>query len=151
MSRQLPGFSLQYIRQNERVLDLVMLVVSMVIVGRASRNVSMQRLIVGALGKSQMFSRAAARLLFPNQRLQRWCFDVELIYLADKLDIPVCEVAVNWTEIPGRVLFTGLSFVHQVLMQLHSGILGRSGSLFLIQTDCMACATFTSLQGEPSQ
>eukprot|EP00884_Botryococcus_braunii_P005223 jgi/Botrbrau1/14701/Bobra.0108s0054.2 len=49
----------------------------------------------------KMFSRPAARLLFPNQRLQRWCFDVELIFLADKLGIPVCEVAVNWTEIPG--------------------------------------------------
>ena len=50
----------------------------------------------------QLFSRSAAQMLYGNQRLQRWCFDVELLYLAQKLSIPVSEVAVTWTEIPGR-------------------------------------------------
>ena len=36
-----------------------------------------------------------------NQRLERWCFDVELIYLAQQLQIPVEEVQVHWTEVPG--------------------------------------------------
>ena len=30
----------------------------------------------------KLFTRAAARVLFGNQRLQRWCFDVELVHLA---------------------------------------------------------------------
>ncbi|KAK9813146.1 hypothetical protein WJX72_009856 [[Myrmecia] bisecta] len=49
----------------------------------------------------KLFTRRAARTLFTNQRLQRWCFDVELIYLAKRLGIPIAETAVNWTEIPG--------------------------------------------------
>ena len=49
----------------------------------------------------QLFTRRAAQALFPNQRLQRWCFDVELLFLAARLRIPVAETAVTWTEIPG--------------------------------------------------
>lgn len=50
----------------------------------------------------QLFTRRAARVLYANQRLQRWCFDVELIYLAQRLRIPVVEASVNWTEIAGE-------------------------------------------------
>ncbi len=49
----------------------------------------------------KLFTRRAAGVVFNNQRLQRWCFDVELIYLAHSLGIPVSEVSVQWTEIPG--------------------------------------------------
>eukprot|EP00955_Chlamydomonas_euryale_P117234 366462-Chlamydomonas_euryale.AAC.19 len=49
----------------------------------------------------KLFTRPAAALLFGNQRLQRWCFDVELLYLAEQLDVPVAEVPVSWTEMPG--------------------------------------------------
>ncbi|KAK9794341.1 hypothetical protein WJX73_005618 [Symbiochloris irregularis] len=49
----------------------------------------------------KLFTREAAQLLYGNQRLQRWCFDVELLFLASRLGIPVAEVAVAWTEIPG--------------------------------------------------
>jgi dolichyl-phosphate beta-glucosyltransferase len=40
----------------------------------------------------QLFTRRAAALLAANQRLQRWCFDVELVWLADQLSIPTTEV-----------------------------------------------------------
>ena len=43
----------------------------------------------------KMFSRHAAALLYSNQRLQRWCFDVELLYLCSRLRIPVKEVQVG--------------------------------------------------------
>jgi len=72
----------------------------------------------------KLFTRSAARVLFGNQRLQRWCFDVELVHLAtSRLEsenesgekssgggsvgslktsaVPLAEVAVNWQEIPG--------------------------------------------------
>lgn len=49
----------------------------------------------------QLFTRRAARVLYSNQRLQRWCFDVELLFLAQHLGVPVVEASVNWTEIPG--------------------------------------------------
>ena len=49
----------------------------------------------------KLFTRATARLLFPNQRLQRWAFDVELVRLAQVFGVPMAEVQVTWTEIPG--------------------------------------------------
>lgn len=52
----------------------------------------------------KLLSRAAARAMVPNQRLQRWAFDVELVALAQRLAIPSVEVQVTWTEIPGSKL-----------------------------------------------
>lgn len=49
----------------------------------------------------KLYSRQAAKHIFSNQRLQRWCFDVEHVLLAQRLQIPMAEVGVAWTEIPG--------------------------------------------------
>lgn len=49
----------------------------------------------------KMFTRAAARKLFTNIRLNRWCFDVELVFLGKWFQIPMREISVNWSEIPG--------------------------------------------------
>lgn len=49
----------------------------------------------------KLFSRQAARNIFPSQHIERWAFDVELLYLANTLGIPIGEVAVNWQEIDG--------------------------------------------------
>ncbi|KAL2932505.1 Dolichyl-phosphate beta-glucosyltransferase [Bienertia sinuspersici] len=49
----------------------------------------------------KMFTRAAAQKLFRNVRLKRWCFDVELVYLCKWFGIPMVEVSVMWSEIPG--------------------------------------------------
>lgn len=49
----------------------------------------------------KLFSRRAARLLFMNQHVERWAFDVDLLYLARHLSVEICEVPVNWTEIEG--------------------------------------------------
>ncbi|KAK9283016.1 hypothetical protein L1049_011243 [Liquidambar formosana] len=49
----------------------------------------------------KMFTRAAARKLFTNIRLKRWCFDVEVVYLCKLFGIPIIEISVNWSEIPG--------------------------------------------------
>lgn len=49
----------------------------------------------------KMFTRAAARKLFTNIRLKRWCFDVELVYLCKWFGIPIIEISVTWSEIPG--------------------------------------------------
>ncbi|KAM1020004.1 hypothetical protein ACFX13_042056 [Malus domestica] len=49
----------------------------------------------------KMFTRAAARKLFTNIRLNRWCFDVEVVYLCKWFKIPMLEISVSWSEIPG--------------------------------------------------
>ncbi|KAL6276966.1 hypothetical protein ACE6H2_020567 [Prunus campanulata] len=43
-----------------------------------------------------MFTRAAARKLFTNIRLNRWCFDVEVVYLCKWFIIRMIEISVNW-------------------------------------------------------
>jgi len=52
----------------------------------------------------KLFTRKAAHALFYNLHIERWAFDVELLYRADSLRIPAVEVAVNWQEIPGSKL-----------------------------------------------
>ncbi|CAN4096002.1 unnamed protein product [Withania somnifera] len=49
----------------------------------------------------KMFTRFAARRLFLNIHLKRWCFDVELVYLCKWFWVPMIEISVNWREIPG--------------------------------------------------
>ncbi|XP_017068501.2 dolichyl-phosphate beta-glucosyltransferase [Drosophila eugracilis] len=52
----------------------------------------------------KLFSRTTARKLFTSLHVERWAFDVELLYLAEKLKVPMSEVAVRWTEIDGSKL-----------------------------------------------
>ncbi|XP_050426849.1 dolichyl-phosphate beta-glucosyltransferase [Adelges cooleyi] len=49
----------------------------------------------------KMFTRPAARVLFSNLHVDRWAFDVEMLFIAEKLNMSLAEVSVNWTEIEG--------------------------------------------------
>ena len=49
----------------------------------------------------KLFTREAAKKIFPAQHIERWAFDVELIYLACSLGIQVSEVPVTWHEVGG--------------------------------------------------
>lgn len=57
--------------------------------------------------------------------LCRWCFDVELVYLSKRLKIPMIEVSVNWSEIPGsKVRLTSIMHMlfELVLIRLGYGL-----------------------------
>lgn len=41
----------------------------------------------------KLFTKRAAKTLFSSLHLERWAFDIELIYLAEMLDIPMTEVS----------------------------------------------------------
>jgi dolichyl-phosphate beta-glucosyltransferase len=47
------------------------------------------------------FSRRAALQIFPLQNVERWGFDPELLYLAQKFDLKVVEVPVHWAHRDG--------------------------------------------------
>jgi len=49
----------------------------------------------------KLFRRREARVLFAHLHLERWAFDVEILYVALALRYRVAEVPVNWTEVPG--------------------------------------------------
>lgn len=42
------------------------------------------------------FTRRAAQMIFPRQRITRWGFDPEILYLAHSLGLKVAEVPVSW-------------------------------------------------------
>ena len=54
----------------------------------------------------KLFTRHTARSIFPNLHLERWAFDVELIYMCEALYIPISEMSVNWHEVDGSKLIT---------------------------------------------
>ncbi|KAG7516671.1 dolichyl-phosphate beta-glucosyltransferase [Solea senegalensis] len=52
----------------------------------------------------KLFTREAAIKTFSSLHVERWAFDVELLFIAQCFKIPIAEVAVNWTEIEGSKL-----------------------------------------------
>ncbi|XP_058451044.1 dolichyl-phosphate beta-glucosyltransferase [Malaya genurostris] len=52
----------------------------------------------------KLLTRSAARKVFAVMHVERWAFDVELLFIAQSYNIPIDEVAVNWTEIEGSKL-----------------------------------------------
>lgn len=53
----------------------------------------------------KLFSRNSAKLVFPLQKMNGWCFDCELLFLARaRFAIPVLEVGVDWTDVDGSKL-----------------------------------------------
>jgi dolichyl-phosphate beta-glucosyltransferase len=49
----------------------------------------------------KLFSRRAAREIFRRQRLERFGFDVEILYLAKKLGFQIVETPVRWNDVEG--------------------------------------------------
>lgn len=52
----------------------------------------------------KLFTRETALALFRNQRLKRWCFDVEIVSIAQRLKVPILEAQVKWQEKEGSKL-----------------------------------------------
>lgn len=63
----------------------------------------------------KLYSRAAARVAFPGQRLRRWAFDVENLFRVQRAGMRVAEVPVQWTEVPGSKLSVVKATVNMVL------------------------------------
>lgn len=59
----------------------------------------------------KLLTREAAILLFSNLHVERWAFDVDMLFLAQYFHIPVGEVAINWTEIEGSKMVPVFSWI----------------------------------------
>jgi dolichyl-phosphate beta-glucosyltransferase len=60
------------------------------------------------------FSRRAAQTLFPLQRIERWGFDPELLYLAQKRGFIIREVPVEWAHREGTRINPFIDGLHMV-------------------------------------
>ena len=61
------------------------------------------RVIIGVREKDtqcgfKAFTRAAAQIIFPLQRIERWGFDPEILYIARKHGLKIVEVPVEWAH-----------------------------------------------------
>jgi dolichyl-phosphate beta-glucosyltransferase len=76
----------------------------------------------------KLFTREAAKQIFPLQHLTTWIFDVELLMLAKRLSIPVEEVSVEWHEVAGsklNVVTDSLQMLRDLLILRANHLLGR--------------------------
>lgn len=74
------------------------------------------------------FTRAAAKKIFPQQQIERWGFDPELLYIARKLKMKIAEVPVAWAHVEGtRIspLRDGLRMFTEVLRIRWNAITGK--------------------------
>jgi dolichyl-phosphate beta-glucosyltransferase len=74
------------------------------------------------------FTRRAALALFPLQKIERWGFDPELLYLARRLHLRVEEVPVAWGHREGtriNPLFDGLRMFGEMLQIRWNGLRGE--------------------------
>jgi len=49
----------------------------------------------------KLLTRSAAHRVFDIMHVERWAFDVELLFIAQSFKMPIDEIAVTWTEIDG--------------------------------------------------
>lgn len=76
----------------------------------------------------KLFTADAARTLFQRQLMDEFSFDLEILYLADKLDMQVAEVPVEWIDAPGSTVDPGkvaLEFLRDMAIIRWNDLLGR--------------------------
>ena len=76
----------------------------------------------------KLFSRAAARAIFPYQHLCTWIFDVEVLLLAKAQRIPLAEVPIAWHEVAGsklNVVTDSLQMLRDLLVLRANVLVGR--------------------------
>jgi len=74
------------------------------------------------------FTREAAQKIFPQQQIERWGFDPELLYLARRLNMKIAEVPVTWAHVEGtRIspLRDGLRMFSEVLRIRWNAMTGK--------------------------
>ncbi|XP_068228386.1 dolichyl-phosphate beta-glucosyltransferase isoform X2 [Palaemon carinicauda] len=59
----------------------------------------------------KLLTRRASRILFNSLHVERWAFDVEMLYVAQSLGMPIDEVSVEWNEIEGTKMTPVLSWI----------------------------------------
>ena len=75
----------------------------------------------------KLFTRAASRVIFPYQRIDRWGFDAELLCIARKRRLEIREVPVRWYQSGGTRLkwWTPLLMAFELVRIRWYSVLGR--------------------------
>ena len=75
----------------------------------------------------KLFSRRAAKRVFAAQRLEKFGFDVEVLYLARKFGFCVAEVPIHWNDVEGTKIaaFSGADAFLDILRVRKNDWLGK--------------------------
>jgi dolichyl-phosphate beta-glucosyltransferase len=76
----------------------------------------------------KLFTRQAAREIFSRQSLDGFSFDVEILYIAKRLNFSISEVPVSWQNQPGskvRIVRDSLRMLRDVLWILARDLAGK--------------------------
>jgi len=95
-------------------------------------NILVQIILLPGLPDTQcgfkMFTGESAERIFPRQTVNRWGFDMEILYIARKLGYKVRQVPVNWYDRTGSTLQSSNVFLKtfsELLKIRWNGIAGR--------------------------
>jgi dolichyl-phosphate beta-glucosyltransferase len=69
---------------------------------------------------AKAFTAAAATQIFPLQQVNRWAFDIEILYLAKKLGFKIAEVPVDWSAQDDSKLQPSFSLALTTIKELGS-------------------------------
>ncbi len=71
----------------------------------------------------KLLTRKSCQQIIPYMHVEGWIFDIELLLLAFRRNIPVAEVAVNWHEVEGTklsIVFDSLQMLtHLIIIRLN--------------------------------
>ncbi len=76
----------------------------------------------------KLFERAAAQAIFPRQRIERWGFDAEVLFIARHLGYKTIEVPVRWSHSEGTkvsMFSDSLNMFLDLLRIRRNQVLGR--------------------------
>jgi dolichyl-phosphate beta-glucosyltransferase len=76
----------------------------------------------------KLFERAAAQAIFPRQRIERWGFDAEVLFIARHLGYKTIEVPVRWSHSEGTkvsMFSDSLNMFIDLLRIRRNQVLGR--------------------------
>jgi dolichyl-phosphate beta-glucosyltransferase len=69
----------------------------------------------------KLFTRKAAIDIFKNLHIVKWAFDVDMLYICNKLGIKIKEIPVRWKEMPGsklNIISASLLFIRDYLAMI---------------------------------
>jgi dolichyl-phosphate beta-glucosyltransferase len=89
------------------------------------------------------FNRKAVETIFTRQHVERWGFDVELLFLARKFDLKIVEVAVEWAHDDRskiNPLLDGIKMFGEMLSIRWNALTGKYSSPHIAQSQVATSA-----------
>ncbi|KAF2318793.1 hypothetical protein GH714_010745 [Hevea brasiliensis] len=78
-------------------------------------------------------TQGCSKELFTNIRLKGWCFDLEVVFLCKHFNIPVLEISVDWSEMPGSKV--NLLSIPQAMWEVAIMVFGYGTGMWEIRSE----------------